>query len=155
MMLAFLAPALGFFARWRAWLIGGVVVSALITVFVFYGNCRQNAEALANAEVLIADLRFDLQAARVELDARNQRIKSMNERQLAELAQARDLLNQALVMSQVLRVERDKVKEELEVTKFELLETIRDDEEFADWVDWDVPTAAWGLLLNAAEGRTD
>jgi hypothetical protein len=42
--------------------------------------------------------------------------------------------------------------EELGVARFETIEAIRDDEDFADWVDWNVPGVAWGLLHTADEG---
>jgi hypothetical protein len=139
-------------APYRFWINAGLIISAIAAVAIFYGNCRANATALEGAYTEIAGLRTDLQLARIELDARNDRIKSINARHRTELQNARDLLQQSLVMAQSIRAERDEIREDLKVSQFELLEAIRDDEIMADWVDWPVPSSAWGLLRNAAEG---
>jgi biopolymer transport protein ExbB/TolQ len=144
--------ALKMLAPYRTWLFVGVGTAIVIAIALFYGSCRANAVALEDAENQIKDLRNDLSAARIELSARNDRIRDMNARHLEELRDAKELLNQSLAMAQVIRSERDKIREQLEVTQFELLEAIRDDEEMADWVDWPVPSSAWGLLRDAAQG---
>lgn len=152
-MFGWLKLAGGFLGAYRIWIMSAAIVAALLSIMVFYGNAQARKVELAAANELIGSLRFDLQAARVELDARNQRIRDMNARQLEELRHARDLLNQSLRMSAVLREERDDLKQQLEENRFELLEAIRDDEDMADWVDYDVPAVAWGLLQQAAQAR--
>jgi len=137
---------------YRLWVSAALIIGAITTVAIFYGNCRANATALEGAYAEIAGLRTDLQMARIELDARNDRIKSLNDRHRTELKNARNLLQQSLVMAQNIREERDEIREDLKISQFELLEAIRDDENMADWVDWPVPSSAWGLLRNAAEG---
>lgn len=154
-MFNFLALAGKALAPYRFWINASFIIAAITTVALFYGNCRANAEALDGAYTEIEGLHVDLQMARVELDARNQRIKDMNARHIKELQNARDLLEQSLAMAQVIRAERDEIREDLKVSQFELLEAIRDDEDMADWVDWNVPSSAWSLLRDAAEGTPD
>lgn len=152
-MFGWLKLAGGFLGAYRIWIMSAAIVAAMASVFVFYGNAQARKVELVAANELIVSLRFDLQSARVELDARNQRIREMNARQLEELRNARDLLNQSLKISAVLREERDDLKQQLEENRFELLEAIRDDEEMAEWADGTVPGTAWGLLGQANQAR--
>lgn len=140
------------FAPYRMIAMAVALGGVLITALVFYGNCRANAVALEAAYLDVKELKLDLAAARVELQVRNDRIADINKRHLQELAAAKEVLAQAVEVGQQLREERDNALEDLGVARFELLEAIRDDEEMADWVDWDVPVSAWGLLRAAAEG---
>lgn len=154
-MFTLLRAGWAMFAPYRFWALAIAAAGVLTTVLVFYGNCRANAVALDGAYQQIQELRIDLNSARAELQARNKRISDMNKQRLEELQQAEEILRDSLTAAKILREERDAAKLELEETRFELLETIRDDEDFADWVDWDVPVAAWGLLQSAVEGGTN
>jgi hypothetical protein len=142
-----------FFMPYKSWIMTGLIVAGVSLAAIFYGNCRSNAAHLENAYAQVKSLRTDLQLARIGLDVRNDRIKSINARHKAELQNARDLLQQSLAMAAAIRAERDEIREDLKISQFELLEAIRDDEIMADWVDWPVPSSAWSLLRNAAEGR--
>lgn len=151
-MFSLLMNASKLLGPYRVWISAGLITLVIATAAIFYGNCRANATALEGANGIIQDLRLDLSAAHVELSARNERIQSMNDAHLIELAAARDLLQKSLMMSEAIRQERDLIREDLKVTQYELLEAIKDDEEMADWVDWTVPSSAWGLLRDAVEG---
>lgn len=150
-MFALIKGAWTVFAPYRFWALAIAAAGVLTTVLVFYGNCRANAVALESANTTIKELRLDLSAARVELEARNERIRVMNKRQMDELQKARDLLDESLAVANRLRSEREDLKLQLEENRFELLEAVRDDEDMADWVDYDVPAVAWGLLQQAAQ----
>lgn len=154
-MLPMILPTIwGTLVRYRAIIWVAALVIALGTVFVFYGNCRANSVALAEANLTVDRLTTEISILREELAARNLRIRLMNEQRLQELDKAEKLLAEAVAVGIALRNERDQMFEELEVTKFELLEAIRDDEEMADWVDDVVPSSAWRLLQQASDIRS-
>lgn len=144
----------GMFAPYRLWAGLAVVGVALTTILVFYGSCKSCKAEQPFLEDHIAQCIVAKSALRVELGKRNERIENMNARRREEILEAEVKLNEALAAAEALRVERDSVKEDLEVTRFELLEAIRDDEEVADWVDGVVPSGSWRLLQQAADPGT-
>ena len=153
-VLGALKIGLNFIGQYRIWFLIGAAVTGLTSILFFYGNARANAVELIAANELIRSLQYELSTARIELNARNQRIRDLNIRQLEELRRARDMLRESLRLADRLNAEKKELKLQLEENRFELLETIRDDEEMADWVDYSVPTAAWGLLQQASQGTT-
>jgi hypothetical protein len=143
----------GLLASYRLWVGLAAAGIVLITLLVFYGNCRANAVALESANKLIDDLQIDLKDARVELIARNGRIRSLNTQRLDELAAAEALLRESVRIARQLQAERDEARIDLEVTRFELLEAIQKDEDFNDWANEPVPVTGWSLLQQAATTR--
>jgi len=84
----------------------------------------------------------------------NQRIKKNNERELQALAEAAEKIKTAQDIAAVIVQEREQAKEELAVARFRLLENIRDDEDMADWANYDVPSDAWDRLWDIIQGST-
>ena len=151
-MFGILKMAWGIVASYRIWIMLAAAVGVLTTVLVFYGNCRANAVALEAAQAAITDLKADYEASENARKYQNARIQKDNEQKLVALQQANQQLNEARAAAVLLRLERDKVKLELEEAQFALLEAIRDDENFSDWANELVPVDTWSLLRAASEG---
>ena len=151
-ILGLLQVGWGFVKTYRIWITAIALVSFMTSVFVFYGNCKENKVKLDYAEVQIEQLQLDLTAARKELQLRNSRIQKMNEDRVKERMEAEAALDTALKSAKKLQIERDAARKELEQTRFELVEAIQNDEELADWVNEPVPASAWSLLQSAAQG---
>jgi O-succinylbenzoate synthase len=82
----------------------------------------------------------------------NIRIRASNAAQRAKIIQAMQIIEATQKAAIVLLEENEQLKEELKKTRFDTIEAIRDDEDFADWVDGTVPPIGWKLLRDAAEG---
>ena len=143
----------GMFAPYRLWAGLAAAGVVLTTILVFYGSCKACKAEQPLLEQSIAQCEVDISALRVELGKRNERIATMNARLREQILESEMKLNAALAAAEALRADRDSIQEDLEVTRFELLEAIRDDEEVADWVDGVVPVGSWRLLQQAAEGE--
>jgi hypothetical protein len=83
----------------------------------------------------------------------NLRINAYNMLRREEIAAAKIVVLKAARIVGEVNAENEQLKLDLGVTRFETLEAIRDDETFADWVDWTVPSAGWRLLRDSAEGN--
>lgn len=144
----------GFIHTWRLFIMGGAILAAGITLFNYIDNHGEMKATIASSEETIKGQFIDIQALRIQIQKRDVRLMREREVKLAELEQARVRLAVAIELINELRADQERVQEELEVTRFETLEAIRDDEEMADWVDHTVPGVAWSLLRQAAEGRS-
>jgi hypothetical protein len=145
----------GLAVAYRMWILGAAIGAALLTGFNYIDNHGEMKATIKAYEITLADQEADKQSLRDALASCEQRISDTNEARREELAEARIRLGLANQLSFDLRQEVERVHEELEVTRFETLEAIRDDEDFADWVDGTVPSAAWRLLKQASEGRSE
>lgn len=145
----------GMFAPYRIWAGLAAVGVVLATVLAFYGSCKACKAREPGYEMQIAQCQTNVQFYKTELIKRNERIANMNARILEQALEAEMQLKEALEVAKILRQERDTVNEELEITRFELLEAIRDDEEVADWVNDIVPSGSWRLLQQAADSGTN
>jgi hypothetical protein len=112
------------------------------------------AELMAG-DTTISELTVDVATLRVEIRKRDERIENMNAKWRQKVTEERIRVETARQAVIDLQVENTRLQEELGVTRFETLEAIRDDEDFADWVDWTVPSAGWRLLQQASEGVRD
>lgn len=148
----FIGAVGGFIKAYRWWIIIGAAVTLLTTVLVYVDNHGEMKATIVAQHGQIDTLNGHVTSLNATIERRNATIARMNLEfmALAEAEQAR--LRAAKAEAEVLREERDRIAEELGVARFELVEAIRDDEDFADWVDWDVPPGAWSLLRAAAEG---
>jgi len=133
-------------------IIMGIVAAAGIAISVFnyidnHGEMKAQAESDTQ---MIAQLVLNVEALQAQVNGRDARIKRMNAERLEEIAVDKARLKEAEEQANVVREENAELLIDLGVTRFELLEAIRDDEVFADWVDGTVPVAGWDLLRNAA-----
>ncbi len=142
----------GFIGAYK-WIMAAVAIAGLVTtVFVYIGNHGEMKAALVaqNADLMVcADTNVQFAG---EIGSLNMRIRESNDRRRVEIAAAQEILEMAASVVAKVRKENAELKLDLGVTRFETLEAIRDDENFADWVDWNVPAAGWRLLRDAAEG---
>lgn len=136
-------------------LIIGIVAAAgmVITILTYVHNYGQMKAQIVDFERTVQQCHALQEACLRGVESRNQRIAEINMLMEKELAEANARIAAANEAAAELRADRDRITEELAVTRFELLEAIRDDEDFADWVDTDVPVAAWSLLQQAREGN--
>lgn len=144
-----------FLHTWRIYIASAAILATAITVVNYIGNHGEMKAQLAAGKDVIANQVIDIKALRLEILKRDERLAAQRATKLAELESARLRLAEANELIDELRADQERMREELEVTRFETLEAIRDDEEFADWVDGTVPPIAWSLLRDAAEGRSD
>jgi len=142
--------ATSFVTAYRTWFVVGsaVAVFALIAGHLALDNSR--IKKLSAAKVRIEAMESELVNRHASIVNLNKRISDSNARQLEALEQAAIRIKAAEDAAEVVRIERDVIAEDLEVTRFEILEAIRDDEDMADWVDWDVPVIAWQRLRDTA-----
>lgn len=152
---AFIKGIPTFLHTWRIYIVTGVILAAAVTVFNYVDNHGEMKAQLAAGKEVIDGQIIDIEHLRIELAKRDERLAKQREVRLAELEDARVRLAEAHELIDELREEQERVQAELEVTRFQTLEAIRDDEDFADWVDYGVPTTAWSLLRQAAEGRSN
>jgi hypothetical protein len=145
----------GFAKAWKMYLIIAAVAGVLITAWNYIGNHSEMKAQLVANEALITELYSDLEQTNMQVFARDDRIRGMNAKRMEEVAAEKIRLQIARDMVLGLQVRNESILEELKVTQFKTLEAIRDDEDFADWVDYTVPSAAWRLLDQATQGPSN
>ena len=145
----------GFAKAWKVYIIIAALAGVLFTAWNYVDNHGAMKAELSANDVTIDELLLDVELLHAQIDTRNATIQSMNARRLEELAAAKIRLQLARDMVQDLQSQNENILEELKVTQFETLDAIRDDEDFADWVDWTVPSSGWSLLRKASEGSRD
>lgn len=145
----------GFLHTWRLYIMGALILTAGITAFNYIDNHGEMKAQLVAGKETIQGQALDIKALRLEIAKRDERLAAQRALRLAELEEAQLRLQEANDLIDELREEQSDLRQELEVTRFETLEAIRDDEDFSDWVDGIVPPVAWSLLRDAAEGGSD
>lgn len=144
--------ALGGLSSWKFWGIGVAAAGALVFVLNYVGaHSRMKAE-IGALEARVASCIDTRKQMTVSLAQRNERLQRVAEERRQSAAADRERFAQAQMTIDALREEVNDTRQALEVTRFETLEAIRDDEDFADWVDGDTPTRAWSLLGTAVDG---
>lgn len=151
----FLGAVGGFIKAYRWWLIIAAAITLLTTVLVYVDNHGEMKATIVAQNAQIDQLNGEVTSLNSVIAQRNATIAEMNANMVALAEAERARLRVAKAEAVRLQAELDLLEEELEVTRFELVEAIRDDEEFADWVDGTVPSAAWSLLRAAAEASPD
>lgn len=154
-MLGIVSTLLGFTKAHKV-MLHVVAIGSLLSLVIFYavyaGALKDSVRAKDDQ---IALLRVTVTEQEAELQRRNARIVKANREKMQAVTKKEEELIAARILSRQLMNERDKVTEELAVARFEILEAIRDDEDMADWVDWTVPSAAWRLLEQSTNPRTE
>lgn len=134
------------------WVMAGIAIAGFATsVFVYIDNHGEMKATIAGMESKINQCISDNGGLDATIAARNATITRMNTAQRELIAANKARIARANAVVEALRTERDVLTEDLGVLRFETIEAIRDDEDFADWVDWTVPVAGWSLLRTAAE----
>lgn len=142
----------GFVSAYK-WILGGAAIASLAaTAFIYVGNHGEMKVTITSQEGRIAQLIVDNKNLDWEVGRRNIIIETQSALQRQLIAEAAERVDNANKAVEALLIERSKLSTELGEIRFELLEAIRDDENFADWVDWPVPIAGWRLLRSASEG---
>jgi hypothetical protein len=141
----------GFFSAYK-WIIGSVAVTGFATaLFVYIDNHGEMKATIQAQDQRIAQLIADNRDLDLALMKRNVVIEQLSLLQNQLIVEAKARIAAAKKEVVELRKDRDLLTEELGIARFEILEAIRDDENFADWVDADVPPAGWSLLRSAAD----
>jgi hypothetical protein len=143
----------GFTSTYK-WVVIGIAVAGMLgTVFLYIDNHGEMKATVTAQKAQIENLMFTNGSLEAVIIARNATIVDQNLAQRALIEANKRKIEEAQQVVIALRLEREILTEELGVLRFETIEAIRDDEDFADWVDWDVPIAGWSLLRIAAEGE--
>lgn len=148
-----IATIFGFVKAYRWIMMIGAVASVALPIFLYIGN-HGKMKALVPALKAQVEQCQDTNVSFVdEIGNLNLRIQASNAKRRQEIIQAMQIIEATQFAAIELLDENEQLKLELSETRFETLEAIRDDEDFADWVDWTVPPTGWRLLRDAAEGR--
>lgn len=148
-----IATLMGLYRSYKWVVLLGTIVSVVIPVFLYiqsHGKMRVLVPTLKNQVEQCQDTNV---AFMDEISDLNIRIRLVNAQRRQDIVNAMQIIEATQEAAIVLLEENEILKLELSTTRFETLEAIRDDEDFADWVDWTVPSAGWRLLRDAAEGR--
>ena len=147
-----IATIIGLYKSYKWIMFAGAVASVVIPGFLYIQShgkmkilvpaLKSQVEECQDTNVAFVDEIMDL----------NIRIRAANAQRRQDIINAMQIIEATQEAAIVLLEENELLKLELSATRFETLEAIRDDEDFADWVDWDVPPAGWRLLRDAAEG---
>lgn len=145
--------AKGFVSTYKWALIGIAAAGIATSVFVYIDNHGEMKGTITGQREQIHQLIANNMNLESVITSRNNTIVAQNEAIRARIAADAARIAEANRTVVEMRIERDIITEELGIVRFELLEAIRDDEDFADWVDWTVPNAGWSLLRAANEGQ--
>jgi hypothetical protein len=140
---------------WRNYIITACVIATGLFVFNWISNYGEMKVALVAGQEMIEGQIIDIRALRLEIAKRDERLLMLNAVKLLELEDARLRLEEANKLVDELRTEQERIFEAFKTLRNETLEASKNDEDFADWVNHDVPPVAWSLLHQAAEGRPD
>lgn len=141
----------GFISVYKIWIYAGLLGTALITTFNYIDNHGEMKATVEMQEQALEVANLEIASLITTIKARDATITRMNLANVHQAEQEQKRLETAKTIIQTLRTQRDILTEELSVSRFELLEAIENDEEFADWVDGDVPISGWRLLREAAD----
>ena len=86
------------------------------------------------------------------IESLNERIRRSNAEKLEAIENAASRIAFAEEQARLARSESDRISEELALVRFETLENMRDDEEYADWAFYDVHPLVWNQLHDANAG---
>jgi hypothetical protein len=152
-MFGILKVVLGFFSMYRLVIFGTVLAGGLVWLTThFYLDGKRKAlvedqeQQLEVAVMVVHGLKDNIKILNI-------RIEEANAEKIRVMVRERILVVKAHKKAEAVSAENELIKAELEMSRFNTIEAIRDDEDFADWVDWNVPLAGWSLLRDAAEGR--
>lgn len=144
---------LGFFTGGAKWyLIGGAVLTTLLSIAVHFNNDGNRKADLATALTSLETLEKDALFAKDENDNLTNRLKTQREEKLEEVARANERTKNAQKMAALVKIEKEAIAEELAMINFSILEAIRDDEDYADWAYYPTHITVWGQLRNADQG---
>lgn len=140
-------------AKYRVYLLIGALAGAGLYILSYVtDHAEMKIQISAKTQELERLKDRDMQLMKI-IEQRDQQIIRMNERRMQELAEMRMRLADARMEATEARATRDRITEELAMTRFQTLEAMRDDEEFADWISEPVPATGWMLLREASEGN--
>lgn len=142
-----------FFAPFKMWIIGGAILSAVVTVFVHFNNDGNRKADLAAALTALETLEKDAIFAKEANDNLTLRLKAQREDKLAAIAAADERTKIAKESAAAVKAEKEVIVEELAVANFNILEAIRDDEDYADWAYYPAHTTIWNQLYTADQGE--
>jgi hypothetical protein len=145
----------GFMTAWKFYLIAAAVLSAAATVFLYVSNHEKMKATIPVMEAQVASCEVTTNALRAHVVTQNERIAGYNVQRKQDFLEAMARAEAMKIQMNELRKANELLREELSGILFRNVEAIQDDEDFADWVDGDVPSTAWSLLREAAEGSGD
>lgn len=144
-----------FLQTWRLYIVGGAIITAGLLVFNYIDNHGEMKAKIISQNNLLEQCDINAVSQSTEIMDLNARIEHLNARELEELHTLRVRLQAAEDAAEALRVRSNELREELAMTRFETLEAIQDDEDFADWVSEPVPSAGWRLLQQAVDSGSN
>lgn len=147
-----IATIIGLYKSYKWVALGITIVSTSATIFFYvsnHGKMKVQIPVLKEKVELCQETNIAFVSEIMDL---NIRIRESNARQRQKIIQAMQIIEATQEAAIVLLEENELLKMELSITRFNTLEAIRDDEDFADWADWTVPPAGWSLLRAAADG---
>jgi hypothetical protein len=130
----------------------GAVASVIIPGFLYIQNHGKMKVLVPALQGQVEEC-IDTNVAFVgEIGDLNIRIRGMNTQRRQEIANSKALINEVLTKANQLYDANVALKMDLAVLRFDTLEIIKNDEDFADWANGVMPSVGWSLLRDAAEG---
>lgn len=120
-----------------------VVLSVVTAVYLHIRN-----DGIRDTELTI--MQRDIASSQSNVAQLKKQIVRMNEDKLAAAVAAAERVRVARVAAEEVRAENDRIATENAALRYEILEGMQNDEDYADWAYGSVDPNAWRLLQQAA-----
>ncbi len=128
-----------------------IALAAVVGTVGYYIYTAEKAKGqVAVLEVRNSTLRIAVRKAEATVKHLDGRMAAHNAQKLADMAIANEQIKAAEQAVEAIQAEHAKITEQFEVSRFNLVEVIRDDEEFADIADISIPGSVWDRVYDSA-----
>lgn len=134
---------LGFLGPYKYAIIAVALVGVLSTVYMHIRN-----DGIRDTQLAVYEQSNAAQARRIT--RMNGRFTRQNEAKLAEIAKAEEKMKAAQAAARDVEAKNTEMEIDIGVLRFENLEAMQNDEEYADWAYGTVHPTAWLMLGKAA-----
>ena len=149
-----IAMIIGFMRTYKYVVMLAGVISVTATAYLHVHNDGVRNARLIAADALLIERADALNDAHQHALVLNDRIRESNRRKKEQIALADVRANRAERAAATVRAQNDEMLAQMGVLRFEILQEIQNNENFADWAYGTVPLDAWGLLRAASEATT-
>ena len=146
-----IATIIGLVRTYKYVVMLAVAASVIGAGYVHVRNDGLRDARLTAADALLVERTDALNAAASAHAVLNDRIRESNRQKIEQIERADVRTDRAELAAAAVRVQNDEMLTEIGALRFEILQGIQNDEDFADWAYDTVPLDAWGLLRAASE----
>ena len=149
-----LALLFKFAGAYKFLLLGAGVAALAGSVWLHFHNDGKRTIELIAAQARLMELESANEGFVAQVGSLNQRIIANNQQKLADMQAAQEQLDAANLAIFEVTTQNEVITEQLAVANFNILEAMRDDEDYADWAFEPTHITVWGQLRDAAEGSS-